>query len=260
MSCDLISEQMVEFVLGDLSLGDQRRIEAHLRTGCQRCNDELHEVQQAMGLVFESIPNAPLDEAEVASVFSAVISREAQHTAAPVTLPISSVDAIVYSASFVLGLVLFVGLSFYWPISAQQLTPFSPPNRTIASGPQGEQADKPQEEAVARTGRLGDTDAVPRTIFTSLRVSKPAAPKQVRSMLLYDPFHFELHVYAVSDEPLPPGQSCWLVLHTGGAEQRLALEFDDAGASQAILTGIANPDFSYRIESSNATESAGVEL
>ena len=250
MSCEQIQDELVAFVLDDLPLGECRRVQQHLDSGCHACNEELKQVREQLDCVFDMVPDNRLTDLEVDQIHQQVLAKHNanERLVAPIRTGLSA--PIAYAASFAAGLLLAV-IAYQFADQA----PSSEPR--IA------------ERNESKTNSEANVDGTPFPIvedeipdffqnhsdivFTAFEIeSESASTHRIRSMLLYDAISKELHYFAESETDIGPHDFDLVILTPAGVEiSRHTLRLDSSGKASAVLGQIDTSEFAFRIEYSN---------
>lgn len=226
MNCDRVQQDLVEYVLGDLSASENAAIEAHLRRGCDACERELSEVRSEVEAVYAEPAHVELAATEIQriqdSVKDLVHSRSSSIALAELDEPNHATlrNLALYLGALAAGLLaaLLIGPAENW-------TSKTPGNQLVKSA--------------TPAASVPFVQAQPRVVLTSLK--NPTALGNPIFRVLYDEMNQELHLYC--EDLAPPTRNTHYELFTldaNGAKRSLGtLEVLEEGTAQMVVDGLS---------------------
>ncbi len=214
MNCDFVQDCLVDYVLGDISQSDEEVVEEHLRHGCDACRQELAELREGIGVLYDSIAAGRETDEKVEELVHSVLCHGLVTADPPMkrNYPwFSTFDSMLFAASFAAGLLL----AFTLGLPGIRLAHES------SSGLQG-QAQFPTEGH--------------EIVLTSVKAQNLNSP--VSGVLLYDSFLRELHFFAPKIAKPAAGKQYVLMMYQGEEVKSQPISIDTSGVGTATVGGV----------------------
>lgn len=227
MKCDLVQDNLVRFVLGELLEDEDQRIADHLSLPCIVCQAHLDEIQASVDLLFEGVPNAPICDEEVAKIRMAATglaeseSKTMNLREGPIVLQKreSRHSIALYATAFAAGLFL-----------TATLLPLA-----LRGG---------SEETSVNPIRSLETYGNPSTTTNFMSLKTESASPLIQGQTLYDHINGELHYYGRNFPEAPAGCCFGLAtvdlndIHT--LQSKLLVDLDGKSKMVIKLPSIVN--------------------
>ncbi len=244
MNCERIQDSLVQFLLEELPHSEFTAVKEHLETGCCVCNEQVRELREGMGMLFEAAPKEDLSPEFVHRVMKLA---SGDHVQLVVSTPAHSAPKVTGAKLFGIGIAsMAAGLAAaalgFWLLD----NPHGPQlSRSLDSDRQRDNllADSPRatgdQGVSSRATALGDflpQSAVPSDAssqFISARTSTPAS--NLRANIVVDLYAKQVHFFASGFTPPTPGHDYVLWFSDGQTSQPICnLEIDHQGACKAV--------------------------
>ncbi|MCA9129571.1 MAG: zf-HC2 domain-containing protein [Planctomycetales bacterium] len=267
MNCQAVQDQLVAFVLDELSVEERADLELHIQEGCEECNQQLRDVYDGIDLLFDAVPRSQIsrkvvdrtlalasgsmakpcnkyDEPSVSEPRTIARFRDYGLSDAhftPRTSPGSSLKFLLCSAaSFLVGIFGMACLLSQSPLSKQQ----------VVNHQEGLNGSQPPESGSIDFGgatplppsvRIAN-DATGSTSFVSLRQTNSSLPDQLRGCVIWDFIGKQIHFYG-SHFPRPSAKHeyvLWVTNKAGSDFRRHPLTIGSDGSCEQVVEMISS--------------------
>ncbi len=237
MNCEQLQDQLVPYLLGELSSDEVLDIESHLSSDCVNCHRELEVIRDALGLVFAAVPEARMSPEQRHHIARQAVgktspdSRQTMNWSTTVETPGSLTYAI--QPATLLQSLLAIAAGFFLMLGWQAVTSSERPAEFSTGGHVFNLGSAERSSAAMS----GDSDLLPGSHQHVRYVSLKSQPTQsaVHGYCLADTFSGQLHIIGNFDRDPPSNEHFRLTLVTATDVIEVPMAVDETGLFKKII-------------------------